>query len=299
MASIPWLVFYAVIYFFIIHIIDTYTIQYFISRFVTPLSYKETWNVRGVSYILMVLNYHAGQGAFSVYLKKTHKASISKTLGTMAFISAMDLVLVYSCSVFAAFKTNPSEPWMQDLLTSILTFAPVIFGGYLAWILFWKNIEKPAFQWLKKFRITTWILQHDVFLIFREAHFKDYLLLLAHRLPFVVLALGAFNLCLFAFNASIAWTDLYLYNPIITIATTIPITPSGFGTAQILTVAFFQNKVQSSLFSSGLTTPAALLTASSMIWALFNQILKGLFGLFCLSRTSKALFIEQDENKSD
>ncbi|MBF0107500.1 MAG: flippase-like domain-containing protein [Deltaproteobacteria bacterium] len=289
-ANVSLFVLFAVLYFFVVHILDCLTIKKFISRFSNPISHKECWLVRGVSYIIMIINYHAAQGAFAVYFKKTHGSSIAKTLGTLAFISIMDLILVLTCALVALLFSDVSFDG-PDIRSFILGIAPLFYFGYFLWILFWRNVDKPYMNRIKKYKIAVWFLQHNMFLIFREALFKDYVTLFFYRAPMVLVVIGSYNLAITAFQAHIDWLMFYLYSPIIMSISTLPITPAGLGTGQFLVIAFFKNLIQSPLFA-GLTTPESLLLASSLTWVLANQIIKAFFGTACLLMTSKKLFID-------
>lgn len=275
---------YGVIYFIAGLWLDCLAIKHFISRFSTPITSRETYLIRGVSFLAMIINYHAAQGAFAIYLKKTHKAKISKTLGALVFITIADLMLVLTCSIFALpFANLPFE----GLKTQILRFAPILYLGYLVWILFWKNSDKPIFNKLKKLRLINWILQHDLFFIFREANLRDYWLILLFRLPFVLLVIGSFHFGALSFDARIDWLDIYLYNPIVMLIGSLPLTPAGLGSIQLLVIELFKDHVTSLKISSGMITAEHLLFAIGLSWFVFNQILKAIFGLACLIQMSK------------
>jgi len=239
----------------------------------------------------MIINYHAAQGAFAIYFKKTHNASIAKSLGTLAFISAMDLILVITCAVIAI-SITPITYKGLDIRSLVLKLAPLIYLLYFSWILFWKNVDKPFMNKLKRFKVINWLLKHNVFLIFREAKLKDYITIFLYRLPMIIIIIGSYNFAVFTFQAKIDWVSIYLYNPIIMFVTTLPITPAGLGTGQFLTVEFFKNLVDSPIFTSNLAKPASILFASSLLWGLSNQFIKAIFGIICLTRTSKDLFKE-------
>lgn len=290
--SVPLFIAVAVLYFFAVHIIDCLTIKHFISRFAATITHKESWIVRGVSYLFMVINYHAAQGAFAVYFKKTHNAPIAKTLGTLLFINILDFLLIFT-SALLALSYIPVGDTGFDLRKFALKLAPLIYAGYFMWIIFWKNTDSALAKKLKQLRPVRWVLEHNIFHIFREARPGDYFRLLLYRIPIIIIIMGGYNFCLMAFHAFINWEHLYLYNPIVLLITSLPITPAGLGTGQFLTIAFFKNTVTSPLFMEGITTPASLLLASNLLWFLANQILKVLFGVVCLTRTSQDLFKNQ------
>jgi hypothetical protein len=292
LVNLPKFIFYSLLYFILILVLDCFTITYFISRFSTKITFKESLLVRGVSYLIMILNYHAAQGAFAVYFKKTHKASIAKTLGTLGFISIADLILVFTSGLVALSFTEVTYKGF-DLQDYSLKIAPFLYIGYALWVLFWKNIDNPIFDPIKKYKIINWLLGHNIFLIFREAGLKDYFILFLSRLPMIAVIIGAYNWALISYDSLINWVDIYLYNPIVMLVTTLPITPSGLGTGQWLTIEFFKDKTTSPLVDQGLLTTENLLLTSNILWYIANQILKAAFGLFCISKTSRDLFKEE------
>lgn len=290
-ANIFLFVLYAILYFFLVHTFDCLAIKHFISRFSSPISHKESWLVRGVSYFIMILNYHAAQGAFAIYFKKTHKAPIAKTLGVLGFISVMDLLLVVT-SAFVALSFSNITYRGFDIRSFVLKLAPLLYICYFLWIAFWRNSEKPFMDKVKKFKLIKWILHHDIFLIFREANLTDYVLIFLYRLPIIILVLGSYKFAVAAFQGELNWLPVYLYNPVILLVSSLPITPSGLGTGQLMTIAFYKDLVTSPLFGASILTPESLLFTSSLAWALANQVVKAIFGMICLTQTSRNLFEE-------
>lgn len=292
--NLPYFGLSAVLYFFAIHALDCMAIKHFISRFASKISHSETWFVRGVSYIIMVLNYHAAQGAFALYFKKTHGAPVAKSLGTLAFISITDVLLLFTSALLAFTLGGTSFTFQgHDLKSLTRILVPTLYGLYFLWVLFWKNVDKPYLVRVKKYKLIGWILKHDIFLIFREAKAKDYLVIFLMRLPITIMVIGSYNLAFSAFNAHITWSAIFLFMPVVMFVGTLPITPAGFGTGQFFVIEFFKNRVSSPFIDGGMSTAESLLLASSLIWGLANQLLKLLFGLFSLTKTKVRLFHKQ------
>lgn len=289
--NIPLFIALALGYFLIMHIMDCFTYRHFMTRFSAPITFRECWLVRGVSYPIMILNYHAAQVAFAIYLKKNHKASIAKTLGTLAFVSIMDFILVLTTALIALGFTDTSYRGF-DIRSFVFKFAPLVYAGYGLWILFWKNVDKPFVARWQRFRVVNWVLKHNIFLVFRRARAGDFLQAVLYRIPMIVTALGGFQLGLTAFGAFVDWIPLYLYNAIIMFISSLPITPAGLGTGQFLSIEFFRDLVQNPLVETGVIQAGALLFAVSLLWGLANQIIKMIFGMICLTRTPKELFVK-------
>lgn len=288
-ANVPLLALYAVIYFFIAHSTDCWALKHFISRFAAPVTHRESWIARGVSYLVMILNYQIAQGAFVIYFKKTHNIPAAKTLGTLAFINLLDIVLIASyAGVAMLFAT--SAPVSAEFRASLLTLLTVIYLVYALFVLFWKNTNSRFISKHKRFRPVRWLLDHDMFLIFREATLKDFIVLIGYRLILTFIAMGAFNFALFPFDAKIDWGTLYTYNPVVLLIGCLPITPAGLGTVQVLLITFFKDHIQSPLITSGTVSPETLLLTTSLVWMALNQALKALFGSVCLSLSPKKMF---------
>lgn len=288
LANVPLLFFYGLVYFLVVFIIDGYALKHFIGRFATPVSFRELSIVRGVSYLMMIINYAAAQGALAVYLKKTHNAGVAKTLGTLFLMSLTDILLVFTSALLALSYAETMTNFHGLNLRSIaFKTVPLLYLGFILWILFWKNIHRPFIVNLKRFRLVHWLLEHDLFLIFREATLKDYLVLFACRAPLLVLIIASFEFALMAFHSSIDWLWIFLYNPIAMFLTALPLTPAGLGTGQFLMIEFFEHLIKSPLIDQGLSTSQNLLFTSSLAWGLINQFYKAIFGLICLSKTSK------------
>lgn len=288
MAHTSLFILYAVVYFILVLFIDVFAIRYFTERFSTSITFKETLIVRGVTYIMMIVNYAAAQGFFAIYLKKTHKAPIGKTLGTMAFITVIDLLLVFISALAAITITHDPIFSSHYKLMAGLSI-PALILSYLLWGWFWKKTNHKWIKKLRKYKMVDWILSHDIFLIYREARLKDYVKLLIYRFPLLIIIIGAYNFALFSFHSGIPWRDIFLYNPIIIFLSAIPITPAGLGTGQALTIEFFRNKVflDPAMMSQYNLTPETVLLTSSLSWFFANQILKGIFGFYFLQKSRK------------
>lgn len=290
-ADKPKLLAYGLTYFFIVLTTDALSLKHFIGRFATPITFKELVMVRGATYLLMIVNYAASQGAFAVYLKKTHGASLSKTAGAVLFINIADVLLVFT-SALLALTVAPVSFGGMNLRPYAFTIVPLLYGGLALWALFWHNLDHPFIARWRRFRPVAWLLEHDVFLVFREAGFKDYLVLFLARAPLLFIVIGSYNLAIMAFQAHIDWFWIFLYNPLVMFLSALPLTPAGLGTGQALSIAFFRNVIQSPLFANGSTSPENLIFTSSLIWNLANQVFKAIFGALCLAKTSRSLFKE-------
>lgn len=288
--NLPLFLVLALGYFFTVFILDCLTLRYFISRFAVPISLRECFLMRGVSYPIMVLNFQLSQAALAVYLKKYHRTPLSKTLGTLLYINIIDVVLIATFMLVALYFFGDSiQPGKVAILT--LKLVPMIYVGFLAWIFFWKNTDSKLVKTLRKIKPVNWLLTHEIFFTFREAKLKDYFILLLSRIPLVFIFIGAYNLVVISMHGFIEWVPMYIYNSIVMFVGCLPITPAGLGSVQILVMEFFTSLLKSPLVDQGLITAENFLMTSSLIWILANQVLKIIFGSFCLLKTQKKSII--------
>lgn len=292
-ANLPLFVFFGFLYFVTVMIIDCLALQRVMGRFVTTMGFWETIRVRGVSYLLMIFNYGAGQGGFSIYLKKTHNAPISKSLGAMFFVTVCDALLTLTSGFLALFFVDEVRIGDWQLKPAALTFMPLVYVAVILWVLFWRYLDSPIVKKLTRFKIIQRLLAHGIFHIFREAKLRDYIMILLWRVPLLVCVIGSYLLAIIACHAWLPPKILYLYNPIILFICTLPLTPAGLGTSQLLIIFFFRDHLVSPLIDSGILTPEKILLATSITWILMNQVIKALFGSLCLNLTSRDLFEEK------
>ncbi|MBI4411702.1 MAG: flippase-like domain-containing protein [Deltaproteobacteria bacterium] len=294
-ANIPLFVFYSIAYFVIIMMADCVGLCWLLSRFSTPVNFKETLLMRGATYLLMVINYNLAQGGIAFYLRRTHKAPVFKTLGAMFYLTVVDLSLMLTFA-FAAVLMEDISYRDVSLRPFLTQFALLFYSGLTLWIAFWGLIDRP---FLKKYRsvgVVDWLVSRHLFVAFRQSSALDYLKTYLLRLPTLVLVVLSLFLWINAFHSALPFTDLFLYTPVIMIVGTLPITPAGLGTVQALCVEFFKTNLTSPLTTGGLYAPEELILAGSLLWGAANFVLKILFGFYCLKQKSRSLFEELPDN---
>ncbi len=293
-ANLPLLGLYAVIYFSGMLILDGAGIRWAVSRFSTMVTTRETILMRGVTYLLMVINYNLAQGGMAFFLRRTHKAPIFKTLSSVFFISLIDLMIVLSMafvSVLFGTVVYQGIP-IQGILVKLVL---LVDAGFVLWILFWKNIERPFILKLRRFKIIDHFLNQSLFFSFREARIKDYVIGFALRLPAVSWLIVGTLMGFWGFGITIPISAILTFTPIIMLVGTLPLTPGGLGTSQALCIAFFSSHVSGATLANYSFTPAQVIMSATLLWALANLTLKCLCGLICLKFTSSRLFEEMEE----
>lgn len=291
----PWaFIGYTLLYFLAMLFLDALSLKRVISRFSTHVDYKETLLFRGATYLLMLLNYNLAQGGIALYLKKTHKAPVFKTLGAVFYLSLIDLLLVLSYSVVSVFFVDNVSYRGIELKPLVIKLAIVFYSSFILWMTLWRATLNPrVLARMQKIKLLHWIIEKPLFFAFREANLKDFFQTVLLRLPVSLVILVGTSLMILAFHGWIPLGVIFLYSPIVMVIGALPITPAGLGTSQLLCVEFFKDSLFIQPGYELANSPEHIIFAATLLWAFANLTLKMIFGLFCLHTKSKSLFIEK------
>lgn len=274
---------FALFYFFFIFAIDTWVFSRVLTRFHHPVSFKELLPARAVTYLIMILNYGASQGAFAYYLKRTKQVAIFEVLGTFALIALIDLYWLIGMAVIGSF--------FQDFQIHGVHLAPTVrMVGALAAVALVAHLIYWRYFSAKPWRATKWLREKKLFRIFHEAHLRDYAAIALMRTPIHVCIIACLYVVLLTFDAHVPFITILGATPIAFILGVLPISPSGLGVTNGALVELLQQHIQSPLIDQGLTTGAALILAASLLWVFANMALKAIVGALYLLRVSKDLF---------
>lgn len=267
-----------VTYFIILYVVDCKTISWVLTRFGYPISTREIYPARGVTYLIMNLNYPASQAAFAYYLKRTHKIPIFEVLGIFFFVALIDLYILIAVGFVGSFFQEAVIRGV-DIGSYTRIVALVAYLGMIVNLIFWR-----------KLKIFKWIREKKLFHVFKEAMVKDYLKTAVFRLPIHISIVVFIYLAIRAFNAVIPFTTVLADIPIAFLVGTIPITPGGLGTTNMAMVELMSPQVSSPVIASGLVSAKELMFALTILWMAVNFTLKSLVGFVWLSKVSRQLF---------
>ena len=279
---------FAVGYFIFIYIADVFAMTRVLKRFGFKVPLKSLLPARGVTYLLMVLNYGAAQAGFAYYLKRTHRIPIWEALSIFFFIGVVDLYWVFTLALVGSFFQDYQLNGLE-LKNFVWIIAGAAYSLFILNYLFWRG---PLYRRLenKKGRFLNWIRNKEAFRLFKEATLFDYLKLFLLRTPIHVSLIISMYIVLKTFDVTVPFLKILGNMPLAFLVGTIPITPGGLGTANAVIVELLNPHLQSPLFSQGVITSAELLLAASLLWMFANYLLKVLVGFFCLKKVSKDLF---------
>lgn len=268
----------AVVYFIILYIIDCKTIAMILARFGYKIPLKDIYPARGVTYLIMIINYAASQAAFAYYLKRTHKVPIFEVLGVFFFIALLDLYALITFALIGSFFQDAVVRGV-DIGRYIQIFVVISYAAFLIHLLFWRRLK-----------IFPWVRDKKIFHVFREATLKDYGKIALCRSPIHILIVFFLYIAVQTFDAYIPLATVISSIPIAFLIGAIPITPAGLGTSNVAMVELLNSHVSGPIIEKGIVTASELILALTLLWVVANSVLKAAVGGISLMRVSSQLF---------
>jgi len=252
--------------------------RWVINRFNCSMSIREMVPARAVTFLLAIFNYQAGQLALPLYLKRIHQVPLQEGMGSIFFIAAIDLCIVFMMGTLGALFIEEGMLANQILFFGLLGIFIFILNA-----LFWR--WPPLSQWVMKvFQKLPFLnrlnQERSIFYTFQKATLKDYLITFFFRAPIHFGIIFSLYLLILCFKEQIDFLVILIYMPVVMIVSTIPIINVGsVGAAQASIVYFFKE-----------FAPEATLLAIALSWAFAINLMKVIIGAFFLNKHSTELF---------
>jgi len=223
-------------------------------RSVAPIGFRDFFVLRGASYLPSMLNHHVGQAFITLSLSRIHGVPLARVAGAtlLAYASWMGCVLGLSCVAIV-------------LLHKPLFWLVLPLGSGLLYLLL--LAVKPR-------KLAETRLLAPLF----EAGIAGHLGAVLARLPHLaVLFLGTW-LPFWFFGVHIPAPAAFAYVPVLMVVVTLPLTPQGFGTRDVLAATFFE------VYAPGATSTERLaaIAASTTAWGVAITLVEAALGLVLL-----------------
>ena len=289
--NLPRFIGFGVVYVLFVMVLDTWVLSRVLTRFASPVSFRELLPARCVSYLLSLVNYNAGQAGMAVYLKRTREMSFFKTLGCIFFVTVIDLYWVIALAFAGSFLLDLNLQGFQlhDWVRRIALIAAVAFILHLA---FWRGWFGKILPQRFHFRLGDWLRGKHLFQPFHHATVADYFKIALARFPIHAAIVSSLWFLVRIAGATVAFRDVLAAVPIVLLIGAIPLTPGGLGATQLALVELLQKHVTPPPSAHGSIGAAELLLGISLSWMILNYLFKSLAGLICLRWTSRDLFKE-------
>jgi hypothetical protein len=219
-----------------------------------PLRYADVLLARGASYLPSLLNHHVGQAWLTYYLSRVHRVPLGTMAGATLLVYATWMGCLLGLGCVALFASDLPKSWLALPLGAGVAYLLVL-------------VARPAA--LRDTRLLGPLFRAGL-----RGHFTG----MAMRLPHVaVLFLGTW-LPFWFFDTPIPLGAALRAVPILMVAVTLPVTPQGFGTRDVLAAMFFAQFVQCEGASDAerLAIVAAATTTQGVIITLLDLTLGAL-----------------------
>jgi hypothetical protein len=223
-------------------------------RAVAPMAYRDFFVLRGASYLPSLLNHHVGQAFIALSLARAHQVPLARVAGATLVVYASWVGCLLALAAIALPINGAPLAW------SALALAPGAL--YLALL-----SARPAA--LARLRLLAPLF---------EAGVRGHLIALAARLPHLaVLFLGTWMPFRF-FGIHLPAAAAAANIPLLMVAATLPLTPQGIGTRDVLAGALLEG------FAPGVSREERLATiaAATTSWAVVLTLMEVALGLALL-----------------
>lgn len=246
-------------------LLDTQNLAATLKHFHYPLSWKNAFALRGVTYLIMTIDYSVGMGVLIYYLKKHLGIPVMRSTGLMAFFNGITQKALVYMAIIGLIILSPISALLRNLLLLFIGFAILDF----LFIIVLKKLPSRGLA-LK-------IKNLNLLKVFHEASWRTYCILLFWRIIYYAFFIVFFYVAVRAFNMQIPLIALIAYVPIILLVISLPIAPGGFGTAQATMLVLFKDYgTNMDIMAFGLTYTTSILVLRYLIGLSFAKHIKGL-----------------------
>src|SRR5262249_53821762 len=259
-----------------------------LSRFAVAVRFSELLPARCVSYLFSLVNYNAGQAGLALFLKRSKGVSFFKTLGSIFFVTAVDLYWVIGLAFLGSFFLPMSVKGFE-LQEWVRRVGYIAFLALILHLAFWRGWFGKVLPKRWHFSFGDWLRGRHLFQPFHHAKLLDYLKVALLRFPLHLIIVSSIWFLVRIAGASIPFRAIVGAVPLVLLLGAIPITPGGLGAVQVATVELLKDYVVIPPQYQATVHPTQLLLALSLAWMVLNYLLKALAGVFCLRLSSAHL----------
>ena len=225
---------------------DALATRYVYRHAVAPVSWRDLVLLRGASYLPSALNHHLGQAWLTYVLSRVCRVPLARVAGATLVVYATWAGCVLALGCIAIVASGYDLGWL-----ALPIGAGVLYLALLA--------IKPAA-----------LARNRVLAPLFEAGIGGHFVAMAVRLPHLCVLFCGTWLPFWFFGVHVPLGAALRVVPIIMVAVTLPLTPQGFGTRDVLAATFFESYVVTEGASHGerLAAVAAATTTQGVLIAL-------------------------------
>ncbi|PKL35300.1 MAG: hypothetical protein CVV44_21035 [Spirochaetae bacterium HGW-Spirochaetae-1] len=255
----PWLVVFCLAWFFF----DVQNIQATVNNYGYTVSFRDIMSMRGVTYLLMIVDYTLGMGGMVLYLKNDKNIPIVKSTGLMMVYTGVTQFSLFIMAAIGCWLGDMSKVLFRTVFATCVSLAAV----YVAAIIVIKLLpEKGRVGRFKNLAIVK---------LYHEVSWQGYVSLIVWRIAYYATYILFYYIAMPLFGMHVPIEVLITAVPLILLVISFPVTPFGLGTAQAAMLFLFK----------GYGTEAAIL-AFGITYSTSIVLIRGLIGLFYVKKIS-------------
>ena len=239
---------------FVWFLLDSRTLAYLLSRFNAPVSWSEARSMRGVTYLLTVLNWNVGTAAIIFYMQRAKRVPALEATGSMFFYGNCDGFIMTTLALVGALTLEDS-PTVETIRKAALAFM-----AFQALTLLIMVSSRPDWDWLRKVRGASIVRSY------RLAEPRDFLFVLVMKLGYFIVFIWIFWAGSHAFGIQIPFALALASAPAIMLVAALPIAPAGIGTQAAAMVFFWSDYgTKAEILAFGMVFPVALVVGRCLL----------------------------------
>jgi len=256
---VPWLIVFCLAWFFF----DVQNIQATVNQYGYTVSFRDTMSMRGVTYLLMIIDYTLGMGGMALYLRNNEDIPIVKSTGLMMVYTGVTQFSLFIMAAIGCWLGDMSSPLFRTVFVTCVSLAAV----YVAAIIVIKLLpEKGRTGRFKNLTIVK---------LYHEVSWQGYVSFTAWRITYYATYILFYYIVMPFFGMHVPLAVLITAVPLILLVISFPVTPFGLGTAQAAMLFLFK----------GYGSEAAIL-AFGITYSTSIVLIRGLIGLFYVKKIS-------------
>lgn len=238
----------------VVYLADSFAVWKTFGWFVTPMGLVETLTLRGATYLLALINYSLGQGAFVFFLNRTRRVPVMRAAAAVLLIIGINLLTLLFFSTFGVLFGAETPPHLNAVIA-------IAYAGLAVYVVI--LLLKPRF-------LARW----PIFDVLIEAGLTGHLKALAVRVPHVLTLLVMYHVGLHAFGVQTPLFATLIAVPFVLLLAVLPISFQGLGPSQGALIFFFSKYASGDGAARSAQVLAAGLGIQAIAWCV--QIAIGL-----------------------
>lgn len=247
------------------YLLDSQNLVAMLREYEYKTAYRDMLGIRGITYLLMVINYSLGLGGMVYYFRQNFGIPLVRCISLMIFYNQLSGMSLFVLGLIGCLLAPGSAMTTTALIYFLSSIALLLVSILIAKIL-------PAKGILLK------IKNLDVVKVFADIKWSGYFYLVFWRFIYFSTFILFFYFGVKAFHMDISLAYMFFFGSVIVIISSMPFTPFGLGTVQAAMLYFFKDySSEPNIMAFGITYSTSLV------------LFRGLIGMFYMNKFSELI----------